>query len=254
MNSLYFSTNELEDAVFSLQIVSECLRKVKVDSHYWKWAIIALHSSLQGFMVCALRQGTDSQVIESAKSQFVKCPTCSEKIPLPDYRYWGSREEWDRFLTGPKDSNVKPPRPPRLISFMALYKRIKDPRYMYGLGGKTFRPQGTQGNSIKLIGEMRNTFIHFTPKFLSAISLAYLPIVEDVVQVISFLAFESKNILWFGPDDLRSQTKTLVAEINMLTTELEDHYGAELKIEPEANPEFEEWLRMVQQDNGPEED
>ena len=54
----YASFDEQRDAVFSLQLVSELLEKTEANPQYWKWVIIALHSSLQGFMVLALK-GSD---------------------------------------------------------------------------------------------------------------------------------------------------------------------------------------------------
>jgi hypothetical protein len=36
MSTILFATNELKDAVFSLQIVNDCLVKVKADNLYWK--------------------------------------------------------------------------------------------------------------------------------------------------------------------------------------------------------------------------
>lgn len=30
------------------------MEKVLDDTYYWKWSVVSLHNSLQGFMVCAL--------------------------------------------------------------------------------------------------------------------------------------------------------------------------------------------------------
>jgi len=226
--NLSFDTNELEDAVFSLHMAAECLAKVRDDPHYWKWVIIALHSSLQGFMVSALCQGNDFPVIQSARPKIFECPNCLQKTKLPDHREWGSLEEW---LDWHKDHSRPVPRSPKLLSFKDLYERIKDPAYMERLcGSKAFRPSGTQGASVKrLITEMRNTFIHFTPKFLFSTGLDYLPVVRDVTEVASFLVFESGNITWFGPDNLPSKTKGLIAEVLTMASELEKSYMEESK-------------------------
>jgi hypothetical protein len=254
MSNLFLATNELKDAVFSLRMVAECLAKVKEESHYWKWIIIALHSSLQGFMVSALCQGNQFPIMESARPKVFKCPHCLLETELPDQRDWGSLEEWRRFHFGPPrdHGNKKVPKAPRLVSFRTLYKRIKDRHYMQRLSGsKAFRPQGTQGMSVKrLIVEKRNAFVHFTPKFSLSICQDYLPVVKDVIAVISFLAFESGNILWPGPedpDDLRSQTERLVTDVGAMTDELDKYYTAESKKKPPPDPELDELMEAIWQ-------
>jgi hypothetical protein len=205
MSNLSF-TNELKDAVFSLRMVAECLAKVKEESHYLKWVIIALHNTLQGFMVSALCNGNDFPVIESVKAKIIECPACGHKTELQALKN------------------------ERLIPFGTLYKRIKSPYYMQRVVfGKPFRPSGTQGKSVKkLIVWMRNSFIHFTPKGLFLRPLFYLPVVKDVIDVVSFLALESGNI-FFNPEVLRSQTEKLIEEIRVITNELDKYYTAELK-------------------------
>ncbi len=249
MSSIAFATNDLEDAVFSLRMVHECLARVRDESHYWKWVIIALHNSLQGFMVSALCHSNSFPVIESAQPKTIKCPACSQEIECPDRRAWGSLQEWEKFLTGPNDSDLNPPpKPRRLVPFMTLYRRIKTPCYMELFGGsKPFTPQRDQGGSVKAIHGLRNTFVHFTPKFWLAPGLAFVPIVKDVTEVVSFLAFESGNIIWVDLDNLRLETEGLVNNIYAITSELDRFYLAQSKTKRSPNPEVEERLATIQQ-------
>lgn len=200
--------------------------------------------------------------MESAPPKVFKCPHCLLETELPDQRDWGSLEEWrEYYFDSPRDhGNKTVPKPPRLVSFRTLYKRIKSPAYVECLGGsKAFRPQGTQGMSVKrLIAEMRNDFVHFTPRFSLSICQDYQPIVKDVTAVVSFLAFESGNILWPDPgdrDDLRSQTESLIADIGVMTVELDKYYTAEAKTKPPPDPELDElmeaiWRRMESSEEG----
>ena len=55
MSEKWLRTNEAEESVSSLEMVVQSLSNVESDWYQWKWAILALHSSLQGFMVMALR-------------------------------------------------------------------------------------------------------------------------------------------------------------------------------------------------------
>ena len=254
MSNLVLATNELKDAVFSLRVVAECLAKVKEESHYWKWVIIALHNSLQGFMVSALCQVNQFPIMESARPKVFKCPHCLLETELPDQRDWGSLEEWRKYFYFdlPHDhGNKTVPKAPRLVSFQKLYERIKKGNYMERLGGKAFSPRGSQGGSVKkLIVEKRNAFVHFTPKFALSICQNYLPVVKDVIAVISFLAFESGNILWPGPedrDDLQSQTERLVTDVRAMTNELDKYYTAESKKKPPPDPELDEFMKAILQ-------
>jgi hypothetical protein len=51
----YLRTDEVEEAISAIEMVAESVAGVKADIYRWKWALIALHSAVQGFMVLALR-------------------------------------------------------------------------------------------------------------------------------------------------------------------------------------------------------
>jgi hypothetical protein len=217
MKTSDFNTDTLKDAIFSLHMTAECLDNVANDSHYWKWVIIALHNSLQGFMVNALCFGND--------------------LPVLDKR---SLREWMDWRRDP-DSNPPPGRR-WLVKFPQLYKRIKKPKYMGVWGGKAFEPKGTQDASVKtLINDMRNYFIHFKPAFMTSSGWQYLPVVKDVTEVISFLALESDTISWFGGDDPRERTNRLIEQIMARLNELEQTYADEIKNPPPPDPGVEQW-------------
>lgn len=207
MTQLALTTDTLHDAVFSLRMTAECLDKVAEDSRYWKWVIIALHNSLQGFMVNALRLVDDSAVLAERAT---------------DSPAW-------------------------LVKFNTLYERIKNPSFMEPpFDGKAFEPKGTQDESVKrLNSELRNTFMHFTPKFSLSLCWEYIPVVRDVTGVISFLAFDSENVLWFGDDDPFSQTKNLIERIMARLNELQKIYTEELKKKKPSDPTIEQWAAEV---------
>ena len=96
-NEIYLSTNELLEAVKALETFLNILRLVKGDKYYWKWAIIALHNSIPGFMVCALRGSSNLAVLT---------PECAKA--------WTD-----------SDQNGKPYPEEKLDDFLNLYKKIK---------------------------------------------------------------------------------------------------------------------------------
>ena len=54
----WLSTNEWVEAVSDFEIFSEQLQQVIDDPRRWKWAVIVLHSGIQGMMILALK-GSD---------------------------------------------------------------------------------------------------------------------------------------------------------------------------------------------------
>jgi hypothetical protein len=218
MTDLWLSTDEGLEAVFSLEMVSECLPKVSENIYYWKWVLIALHNALQGFMVLALR-GSDSLNVLTKK--------CAEK-------WLAARERRDKTF---------PER--RLDGFWNLYKKIQTGRETYDEGLKTgsylyrkpddlmlmygnsqpFRPHGTQDESVKMLNDLRNDFIHFLPK-QSLLGVHGLPrVVDDCVNIINFLAFECGNILWYE-EGHKIKTRDLIATIRSHIALLKPFYEA----------------------------
>jgi hypothetical protein len=54
---IWLRTDETEEALSALEMAANSAKSLTNDLYYWKWVIIALHNSLQGFMVLALRRG-----------------------------------------------------------------------------------------------------------------------------------------------------------------------------------------------------
>ena len=59
----WLSTNHEVETVSDFEMFSEQLGRIVDDPHRWKWAIIALHSGLQGMMVLALKGSNAFNVI-----------------------------------------------------------------------------------------------------------------------------------------------------------------------------------------------
>jgi len=233
----YFATNELKDAVFSLKIVNEMLTKVREDSLYWKWVFIALHNSLQGFMVTCLCPFNDFAVMQPAP----KPPKCSVTggCCVKQERPWGSREEWEAFCRG--ESEIQP-KLPRMLGFMDLYNRITDRDHMeqFSCCYQAFEPAGTQTDSVKRLNkELRNPLVHFRPKMMCRPVEKFPRITRDIIKIIDFMAFESDAISWStsSAEQLCSETKGLIKDILGRLDELEEHHKTAPKKDQAANPE-----------------
>lgn len=184
----WLRTDELREAVLAICMVKEMLNRVNDEPYYWKWVVLALHNALQGFMVLALRGSDGLSVLKD---------DCAKA--------------WlDAYERG--DGNYPEA---RLKRFLELYKDIKsDKMRIYG-DSRPFRPQGTQGRSVKLLNRLRNEFIHYTPKSWS-LEISGLPkVVEDCIGVISFLAFESRNVVWHE-ESMGDETRKLIKQIQSI--------------------------------------
>jgi hypothetical protein len=165
----WLRTNSFLETVSALEAFADELRLIERDPYRWKWAILALHGALQGMMVLALQGSHGLHVLREE-----------------DTARW-----LDAYARGgPYPTDLK------LDDFLSLYDKIKsDLMLMYRHSNK-FRPQATQGASIKQLNRLRNEFIHFTPR-VWALELTGLPAISsDCLDIADFLARQSNNLTW----------------------------------------------------------
>ena len=179
----WLSTNELVEAVTDFEMFSEQLQRAIDDHHRWKWAIIALHSGIQGMMVLALKSGNGLDVLRKE-----------------DAKRWS-----DWYNDGQSDEAR--PRGLKLADFLTLYKRIKGKRYTRS---QKFVAKGTQGRSIKDLNRLRNDFIHFTPKVWALEPREFPAMMSDCLKIAEFLAWQSGNV-FFPEQDLRERLEAAFA-------------------------------------------
>jgi hypothetical protein len=177
-------TDEVLDAVTSLEMFCELLSKVTDNLHYWKWAVVALHNALQGYMVLALRGSNITNVLTE-----------------------DCRKELQKSL---KSQGTLGP-PLKLEYFLELYKAIQSDQMERPLDGQRFRPQGTQTESVGSLHNDRNNFIHFVPRNLWLPETDLLQVSKDCIDIIHFLAFECGSIIW-DDDALGAKTRNLIEQ------------------------------------------
>jgi hypothetical protein len=226
----YASFDEQRDAVFSLQMVSELLKKTEEDLQYWKWVIIALHSALQGFMVLALKGSDGLGVIQEGNIEGnginPNCGSQAARKKKKSRSRWGTRREWTLFLWD-WDTNPQP-KPPKLMSFLDLYDAIQSPDCMHRfVNTRVFEASESQTESVGILNDqLRNEFIHFLPKTNMIPIINLLLVVSDCIEIISFLAFDSNNILWY-PEELESKTGELITRTKEQAQSLEKTINSE---------------------------
>jgi len=194
---IWLRTDELNEAIKALELVQELLPRVVNDSYYWKWVIVALHNSLQGFMVCALQGSSKLNV-------------------LPD----GVAAKWLEAYRGGSDEIPKQ----ILDTFPNLYKKIKSERMIMYTESKKFVAKGQQDLHVRKLNRLRNQFIHYTPLGWS-LEVSDLPaITRDCVEVIKFLALESWNIL-YREEQTRQDVEHLINMVQQSIEEIQKTYG-----------------------------
>lgn len=168
MRNEYLRTDHWIDAVASLEAAQEFCARITLDEHRWKWVLIAIHSTVQGFMALALEHGNGLLVLrDDIRTKWLKAHESGEPYP---------EEKMDFFLS--------------------LYKKIKSDDVCRYYGSKKFIAEPSHDYSMKKLNELRNDYIHFRPKGWS-IELAGLPSVAlNCLDVAKFLAFDSFTIIW----------------------------------------------------------
>ena len=198
MDAAYLRTDHWSDAVFSLDSSVQFSRFVESDAAWWKWLLVSVHATVQGFMVLALERGNSLAVM---KPHIAKAwlEAYEKGTPFPD-------EKMDFFLE--------------------LYRKVKvtnEPGYC---GSRPFRPGTAHDESMRKLNDMRNEFIHFMPQGWS-LYLASLPtIAGDCVEVAEFLALESGQVLWHD-DALSDRAKNAFKSLRAQLEHLREKYASE---------------------------
>ena len=187
--------DDLSAAVDALEVGVDFLEQAEADVQRFRWVIITMHQAVQCFMVTALK-GTEGI------------------RPLAQNRK--SVKEFVRgLLAYPARGGRFPSQPQALDSFLNLYAKVKDASPA-GMGqlvtSEAFRAEPEDDHAIKKLNELRTRFVHFTTgTFVLDPASAIAPL-RSALKLISFLAFESQNILWGAhPEHMQTQTRQLVA-------------------------------------------
>ena len=192
----YLRTDEVEEAISATEMVAESVAAVKVDIYRWKWALIALHSAVQGFMVLALR-GSNGLVALKDDVAAAWLDAYEKNLPLPEER---------------------------LDSYENLYRKVKGDRMLIYGHSKKFVPNGSQGSSINKLKDLRDDFIHFVPKGWS-LEVSGLPrIFGDCIDFIEFLGWECGNVLWHEAA-FESRATIAIGSARAAIVEVKGFYG-----------------------------
>jgi len=166
--NLWLRTDEYEEAVRSLEWAFFISQSLETDPYFWKWFLITLHNSAQGFMILALWQGNGLLTFRpNISKRWLEAYRSGEPYPI---------EKLDNFLN--------------------LYLKVKDSDFLSSAGAHCFTPGDTHDYSLRKLNSIRNEFIHFTPKGWS-LELTGLPkICLDTLDLIEWLGWHSNAFMW----------------------------------------------------------
>lgn len=171
----------------------------------WKWAIIALHNALQGAMVCHLSGSTNLGALDAKNSIDI---------------YARIQIDW---VGDPKISD------PKLASIGVLFERVttgqqtdKNGHLVDWLKDARQSPisvDATTKDAFKLITDLRNGFVHFTPKGwsieIAGLSSAFASL-AGFIQKIRNNGYAFRHLSSEQTTDLDAYLNELSAEITRM--------------------------------------
>lgn len=163
-------TDHVEEFVDALEHAADLSERLTSNVRLWRWLIIALHMSLQGACVCALR-GRDTSGMNVL-----------EKRARDDMIKW--RKERDRT----NSFGVSRPNDRRLASLLTLFARVCDPEYLRE--PHTLSATEPAIEDVKTLGELRDRFVHFRLQGLSLNVQGMPRVVRHVCEIIEQLTLE----------------------------------------------------------------
>ncbi len=192
MTEHWLRTDEREDLLASLRMLSLTCDQVPTDPAVWKWVVNLTHSAVQSAMALHLSFGNDLLVAKPEDAQ-AWLAAHEEGTPYPELMMDG---------------------------FLSLYKKIKQ----HAILGYRFVPQGTQGGSIRRLNSFRNEFTHFMPKGWS-IEISGMPeICLDCLQIIGELNAKAFPARW-ASDEQIERASALLDECHAKLTSLRHAYA-----------------------------
>ena len=182
---MYWRTDTEQDTVTSLEAARDFFVRAKSDNSYWKWYLIALHSSIQGAFALALENGN---------GLLVQKPSVTKAM-----------------LTAHATGSASPTQ--HMDNFSRLYTKIQVTENLRP-GAIAFTPNAVHDQAIASIEKLRDDLIHFNTKSWSIEIRLITDRSLHCCEVLDFLLNKSSSILWHNE---LSQPKITLALTSLVT-------------------------------------
>ena len=188
--SQWLRTDEYLDAAESLRAAAEFADDALHHTRAWKWLLIAAHSAVQGSFVVSLSSGSHLRALKRT-----------------------SAHEWLKAYDagGPWPSEIQ------LDYFLELYRKAK--KHVIARPSTSFTCGREHDCSMRRLNDLRNGFIHFSPRGWS-IEIAGLPhIVSACTDVTNYLLWDSGAVVW-PTESLSRRAKSSASHLRKSLTKL----------------------------------
>ena len=214
--SSFVHTDERLDVLASLEQCALSLIETKRSDCAWKWAVLSLHSALQGAMICHL-SGT-AQVGALTERSAARWHDWHEK----DRRGEIDRVEDGAGEFGIPSRRIKHPSDKLLEDYVAsareLFKRLTSvPSRLESAGGPIV-VTSKHRKSFRRLHDLRNAFTHFSPKGWSIEVELIRDAMRDVLDVIERIEQDDWPFRHMDGRD-RTRLRQKISELRLLLCE-----------------------------------
>jgi hypothetical protein len=173
-----------------LEALARFLKDVETDPDKWKWAILALHNAVQGFMALALN-GSQSWGALRDEDIALKC-----KAEVDFRKAMAAGDEVAAELANNIMLWNLPKKPAKLAQFLDLYKRIKRQQWPMdqGMASKAYLKRKTDDRCMQDLNRVRNEYAHFVPGGRNYLLSQFPAMTATGLHIISYLVNDSGNI------------------------------------------------------------
>jgi hypothetical protein len=238
-------TNTRADAVDSLEMTARFLEEAATDPRRWKWALIALYTAIQGFMVLALR-GTWAVATYKPKTRRRKLTAHFEVLQAVE-----SKDETRIKEAHRRDAEIMAEND--LDSFLNLYARIKDQDHwaMQQWGNDTFfEADNTCDECMVWLKYLRDDYLHFTDGGRTHWLPRFALIAVNGLRVIDFLLNRTNLITWFDWEDSEERAKAALPRAQAAAESLQAMYPPFVDPATDGEPQesmFDMFFRLLRE-------
>ena len=209
-------TDERLDVLVSLEHCALSLIETKRSDRVWKWAVLSLHSALQGAMICHL-SGT-AQVGALTKRSASEWLNWHERDGRGEIEYVEhGLDEFGLPRLRPKHPSDNPPED-YVAGAKELFKRLTSVSSRLESAGELIVVTSKHRKSFRRLHDLRNTFTHFSPKGWSIDVEFIRDAMRDVLDVIEHIEQDDWPFRHMERED-RTRLREKISELRLLLSE-----------------------------------
>lgn len=181
-SSEYVRTDTAEDAVSSLELAADFLKRAADDDRYWKWFVVALHAGIQSLFALTLEAGNGFLVQKPGVMRaMLAAHETGEEAPLP-----------------------------HMDNFLKLYKKVQRVENLRSSDCLPVESSPARDRDHKSLDDLRNNFLHFNTKSWSIELELILESARGCTEVAKFILSGSRAIFW--PEEHHQQRAILALQ------------------------------------------